>query len=117
MQQVKIENLIENIKLSAKISVTVGLIVNEAATNAIKHGFVRGEPAHFTVGMQFDTAAAMYTLTLSNSGNPFPDDIDVLHPKTFGFQLISTLVEQLKGTMDLHRTPVTELIIRFPSRA
>jgi PAS domain S-box-containing protein len=112
---VAIKNTIGEIVLPTKSAVTLGLIINEVATNAIKHGFTSDVQPEFTVSMEDDTQNGQYVLTLSNSGNPFPEDIDLDHPTTLGLRLISALVGQLKGTIELVRKPSPEFTIRFPA--
>ena len=56
-----------------------------------------------------------YVLFLSNSGRPFPEDIDLDNPDTLGLRLITALTEQLNGTIELNRAPGPEFTIRFPA--
>jgi two-component sensor histidine kinase len=90
------------------------LLVNEIATNAIKYGFIPGEEARFTVTLKKDEKNRQYILTLSNTGNPFPEEIELEHPETLGLQLVSTLVQQIKGTIDLQKQPHPVFTICFP---
>jgi PAS domain S-box-containing protein len=112
---VKIDNCVENIRMPTKLAVPVGLITNEIATNAIKYGFTENEEALFTVDLSVDQEEGQYTLVLSNSGNPFPEDIDLDNPETLGLRLISALVDQLDGTIELKRKPSPRYTIRFPA--
>lgn len=111
---VKIESNIDEISIPTKSAMSLGLIVNEIATNAIKHGFDETEEAVFSVNMKEDRGNNRYELILSNTGNPFPEDVDVINPQTLGLRLISTLTEQLGGTIALQRKPYPLFTIRFP---
>ena len=55
-----------------------------------------------------------YLLTVSNTGVPFPDDILLDNPNTLGLQLISTLVDQIGGTVELRKKPNTIFTVKFP---
>jgi PAS domain S-box-containing protein len=55
-----------------------------------------------------------YVLTVSNTGKPFPEEIELDNPKTLGLRLISALVSQLEGTIELQRVPYPVFTIRFP---
>ena len=112
--QVKIEANIDEISIPAKSAMSLGLIVNEIATNAIKHGFNEKEAAAFSVMMEKDKENNRYQLTLSNTGNPFPEEIDIANSDTLGLRLVSALTEQLGGTIDLKRVPRPVFTIRFP---
>jgi two-component sensor histidine kinase len=96
--------------------VSIGLLVNEAATNAMKHGFTGDESAEFTVTLNEEPESDRYELVLSNSGRPFPRDVDIENPDTLGLQLIQALVSQLGGTLELQREPRPVLTVRFAKR-
>ena len=111
---VEIENRIEDVRMPTRQGVPVGLITNEIATNAIKYGFAKDKKARFSVDLSVDEDEGQYILVLSNTGNPFPEDIDLDNPETLGLRLISALVSQLGGTIELKRKPSPRYTIRFP---
>jgi hypothetical protein len=111
---VTIENNVPDILLPTQDAVSLGLIVNETATNAVKHGFTGDDEARFTVAMEDDSTGENYILTISNTGRPFPEDVDLDNPSGLGLQLVSALVAQLKGTLELQRSPNPVFTIRFP---
>jgi PAS domain S-box-containing protein len=111
---IELESRIEDISLNSKTALSLGLIINEMATNAIKHGFNEKEDPRFTVEMKKDTGSNCYVLTVSNTGNPFPGEIDPENPDTLGLQIISTLVQQLDGTLELKKRPHPVFTITFP---
>ncbi|MFO7838619.1 MAG: PAS domain S-box protein [Desulfosalsimonadaceae bacterium] len=113
-RDVHIVNDIEQARIHTKTAMPLGLLVNEIATNAIKYGFTPGEEARFTVSLNRDEKNRQYILSLSNTGNPFPEEIELEHPETLGLQLVSTLVQQIKGTIDLQKQPYPVFTIRFP---
>jgi PAS domain S-box-containing protein len=104
---------VQDLTVPEKIASPLGLIINEIATNAVKHGFVAEKPARFTVSLHEDTSGGDYLLTLSNTGRPFPEDVDLRNPATLGLQLVNALVDQLDGSIELERNPDTTFTIRF----
>jgi len=116
-QHVSIDCQIEDISLRSGQAISVGLILNEIATNAIKHGFSTDEAARFIVEMQKDPLGECYILTISNTGKPFPADVSLEKPESLGLQIISTLVKQIDGTIELRKTPNPKFTIRFPREA
>jgi PAS domain S-box-containing protein len=114
-RQVTIENTIGDISILTKTAVSLGLVINELATNAIKHGFIPEKEARFTVDLQEDTGKECYILTVSNIGKPFPEEISLDNPHTLGLRLISVLVDQLDGTIELQRQPYPTFTITFPA--
>ncbi len=112
--QHQIEAHIDEISIPTKSAMSLGLIVNEIATNAIKHGFSDKEEAVFLIEMRKDNEHSRYEISLSNTGRPFPEDVDAESNKTLGLRLIHALVAQIDGTMALQKRPHPVFTIRFP---
>lgn len=112
-RHIHIEKTIEVGEISTNAIIPLGLIINEVATNAIKYGFTSQEPAVFTITMRKE--GAVYVLTLSNTGNKFPEAVELDNPDTLGLRLIKALVLQLEGTVELQKRPCTVFTIRFPA--
>ncbi|MFO7730284.1 MAG: PAS domain S-box protein [Spirochaetia bacterium] len=113
-RRVSIEVNSEDIRLSPKTTIPLGLLINELATNAMKHGFNDTEKAIFRVEMEKNEPNNHYILRISNSGNPFPEETGLDNPHTLGLQLVSTLVAQLQGSIELKRKPSPVFTIKFP---
>lgn len=113
-RQVNLQIEMCTLAIPPKEAVTFGLIVNEIATNAIKHGFRDDEKARFSVQLERSRNEEEYILSVSNSGNPFPPDVNLNNPGTFGLRIISELVAQLKGHIELLQSPGTTYKISFP---
>jgi len=75
-QDVELQTLVRDITLPSKTAVTLVYIINEAATNAIKYSFGGDEPARFSTELSVDERTGRFVLVMSNTGNPFPEDID-----------------------------------------
>jgi two-component sensor histidine kinase len=110
---VSLENGIPDISIPTRAAVPIGLVTNELATNAIKHGFADHDDPRFVVSLR--TGGEDYALTVSNTGRPFPEHVDFENPDSLGLQLIHALVSQLQGTIELQKTPVPVFTIRFPA--
>lgn len=110
--QVVIENDIEGIHIPTDLAVTLGLIVNELATNAMKHGFVSGSDSHFSVHM--DMIDDRYELRVSNSGRSLPADLDIEASRSLGLQLIQAMIQQINGEITVERSERTWFKISFP---
>lgn len=105
---------IDPISVGTKTAVSLGLIVNEIATNTLKHGLTPAGEAHFSIHLEADTERKIYVLTISNSGKPFPEKIDMENPGTLGLLLIQTLVSQVNGKLELQREPHPVYKITIP---
>jgi PAS domain S-box-containing protein len=113
-RHVEIEEHIDDISLSTKTAIPLGLIINELATNAMKHGFAGGGEAVFSVDLTEDKNKNQYILKIFNTGKPFPKDVTLDNPGTLGLQLLSALVSQLQGTIELKQDPRPVFTITFP---
>lgn len=100
--------------LSADTAATLGLILNEIATNAMKHGYEEGIPPSFAVSIVEDAESSDYVMTVSQNGRPLPEDVMLPEAGSSGLDLVRMLVSQLKGTMELEREPTPTFRIRFP---
>jgi two-component sensor histidine kinase len=127
---VKIENRITGISLDSKTAIYLGLIINEIATNAMKYSFDSNTENRFTLEMEEredappeeedrvshpSPSAPVYVLTIKNSGEPIPKDVDLQNSSTLGMHLISALVEQLEGTITIEKEPSPQYIITIPA--
>ena len=113
-RKINVENSIPDLSLPTKTALILGLIVNELATNAVKHGFTQEREARFAIDLCIDKDKREYALTVSSTGRPFPDDVELENPSTLGLRLISGLVSQLEGRIDLRRQPFPTFSILFP---
>ena len=112
---IQIDIRIGDLQLPAKTATTLGLIINELATNAAKYGFAAEGAQRFTVSMETEHHDDAYTLTVSNTGHRFPDHVEPERAETLGLQLVYGLTAELDGAIELHRDPETTFTIRFPA--
>jgi PAS domain S-box-containing protein len=103
----------ESIDLDLDTGIPCGLIIDELVTNALKYAFRPGD--HGSIRIVFTRHEDGYELRVSDSGVGFPADVDFRETDTLGMQLVTNLVEQLSGTIELVRGHGTEFIIRFPA--
>ena len=112
--QVEIENHIDSITFKTKTALSIGLIVNELATNAVKHSFSPKAANKFSIALYPDEASAFFTMKISHDGAPFPSEIDFDSPRSLGLKLVSALIKEIDGTLELQRSPSPSFNIRFP---
>jgi two-component sensor histidine kinase/DNA-binding response OmpR family regulator len=96
-------------------AVPVGLIINELLTNALKYAFPGGRAGKLTVQIE-PVPGDMLKLTVADDGVGLPAGIDVNDPATLGLQLVSTLAEQLRGSLDARSQPGATFTITFPKQ-
>lgn len=111
---IALEVATECVVLDGARALNCGLIVRELVANAIKHAFLaQGEDRRILVTVHLDPVDDTVDLSVHDNGTGLAADIDPALATTFGFQLVSFLVCQLKGTLAVGRTEGTMLRIRF----
>lgn len=98
--------------LPLDMAVHCGLLLNELLSNCLKHGFKDAQQGWIRVTLHDE--GLNNVLTVADNGIGFPPDFDFRHTTSFGLQLVTTLVEQLKGKIELGNSSGTVVIITFP---
>jgi two-component sensor histidine kinase len=101
-----------DIYLSIDDAVPCGLIVNELISNALKHAFVDGREGEICVMMQ-QLADRQVRLVVRDNGVGLPKDVDYMNTGSLGLQLVTMLVEQLDGTIEIRNNVGAEFEILF----
>jgi PAS domain S-box-containing protein len=103
-------------------AVPLGLIVNELLSNSLKYAFVDRDNGEIKIKLQRDETGEFntngcrninYVLSVSDNGVGIPEDLDIKGLDSLGLQLVTTLVDQLDGELELRRGNGTKFIIRF----
>jgi two-component sensor histidine kinase len=103
---------IDDIQLNMDQAVSVGLIINELVSNALKHGFPLNRAGQVQVCLK-RLAAGRCALTVRDNGVGLPIDAEVSQPTTLGLQLVQDLVQQLHGEMSITRHGGAAFTISF----
>ena len=116
----------ENIFFDMDIAVPLGLIVNELVSNSLKHAFPDGENGEIRIRLSRNNESGClkeekgpegksteFNLTVSDNGKGIPETINFENPETLGLQLVSILVNQLEGEIELKKENGTEFSMRF----
>ncbi len=103
----------ESLLLDVETAVPLGLIVNELVSNALKHAFPDGRSGavHIQVSLVEEEQVC---LTVQDDGIGFPEEIDIHSSPSLGLTIITALVDQLQGQLDLHGQDGTCFKFNFP---
>jgi PAS domain S-box-containing protein len=110
-QEVAFRLLVEDLPLDIEKVVPCGLLITELLSNAYKHAFEDGQKGQVTISMQ--GAAGQIELAVADNGVGFPAELDYRQAKTFGLQLVTALVNQLGGTLEMESDAGTCFRVRF----
>jgi len=103
---------IENIELDVSQAVPLGLVLNEAITNAVKYAFPKG--ARGTVRVQLSRRKGREIfLKIMDDGVGFPPDFDPAGRNSLGFQLMRLFAEQLEGELHFDGSEGVGISLRF----
>uniref|UniRef100_B8HR06 histidine kinase n=1 Tax=Cyanothece sp. (strain PCC 7425 / ATCC 29141) TaxID=395961 RepID=B8HR06_CYAP4 len=105
-------NISPEITLPLEQAIPCGLILNELITNAIKHGFHgRNQVEQLTIELQWENNG-QFCLSVMNTGNPLPSDLDSNSSATLGLNLVKLMVEQMQAVLEVEREQHTIFYIR-----
>jgi PAS domain S-box-containing protein len=102
----------KNVQLDIRQAIPCGLIINELITNALKHAFPGGREGEVVVRMRMSDGNG-YELAVKDNGVGLPKGFDLRQKESLGFQIVSDLVKQIEGSIEIRRDAGTEIIIRW----
>lgn len=103
---------IADVMLGVDSAVPCGLIVNELVTNCLKYAFPNGRAGQIQIAVVRDSGKLR--LSVADDGVGFPHDVDFRNSESLGMQIITTLTEQLDGTVQMFNGTGTKFEITFP---
>lgn len=96
--------------LEMDIAIPCGLIINELVSNAFKYAFPKKE-GRLEITLKQEEKS--FILKISDNGVGFGENVKTSSPQTLGLQLVSMLVEQLNGVLEIFHQNGTTFLIRF----
>jgi len=89
----------------------LGIIVNELVTNSLKYAFAGRE--HGSIAVSLYKTEKTTTLEYSDDGIGLPDHVRIDGTTGFGMQLVSMMVQDFGGTMEILRGRGCRIVIRW----
>lgn len=95
---IQFELEVAGIELNINTAIPLGLLINEILMNALKHGIV--DDAEGQIYVRINTSGDQkYMLSIGDNGKGFSYEQSLEDSDTLGLQLISSLTDQLSGTI------------------
>ncbi|PSO51411.1 MAG: hypothetical protein BRC33_00355 [Cyanobacteria bacterium SW_9_44_58] len=112
---IQTEMNIESIPLNLDSAIPCGLLINELVSNSLKHGFPdqRSGTIYIFLGGK-DEQAETLCLKVEDDGVGLPEGFDPHKAASLGISLISSLTQQLRGTLKFQNNPGASFEITFP---
>lgn len=111
ISQIKKTIILEEVMLGLETAIPCGLIISELVTNTLKYAFPNHRKGEFKI--ELHSADDLYHLIIYDDGVGIPEDVDFFESDTLGLKLVSSLVDQLEGTIELLRDKGTVFKIVF----
>jgi PAS domain S-box-containing protein len=114
-------DLEENLFFDMDTAVPLGMIVNELVSNSLKHAFTGRDKGEIRIELFGEESTGLkrenrentdFTLKISDNGVGMPE-LDIENLDSLGMQLVTSLVDQLDGELELKRNNGTEFTIKF----
>jgi PAS domain S-box-containing protein len=111
-------DLEENAFFNMDTAVPLGIIVNELVSNSLKHAFRNKHGGKIKIRLcrenkNIERNESYFSLRISDDGKGIPENIELENAESLGLQLVSTLVDQLDGKIEIKRELGTEIGITF----
>jgi two-component sensor histidine kinase len=106
---------IDQVNLDASVAIPVGLIINEALTNSIKHAFPNGR--HGDISISLLEQDGSLRLVLADNGIGMDNNEIKANPVSLGLQLIKGLTKEIHGKLSFKNNPGIEITVLFKNFA
>jgi two-component sensor histidine kinase len=110
---VTVEMETETVHLPVDTAIPCGLIVNELISNALKHAFPAGTEGKLYVKAR-RLSQSEVEMIVEDTGCGMPAGTDIRSISSMGMTLVSSLTDQIGGTVALTVPQGTRIAIRFP---
>jgi PAS domain S-box-containing protein len=115
-------DLEENLFFDMDTAVPLGMIVNELISNSFKHAFKGRDKGEIKIKIWREEKdkskcescrGTNLILAVSDNGVGIPEDLDIKMLNSLGLQLVTTLIDQLDGELEMKRNNGTEFTIKL----
>ena len=103
-------------------AIPLGIVINELISNSLKYAFKGRDRGEIQIKLHREESgeckiegnkSTTFILSISDNGIGIPEDLEIEDLDSLGLQLVTTLVDQLDGELELKRNKGTEFTIRF----
>ncbi len=109
--RIRLDTEAANVNLPIDTATPCALIINELVSNSLKHAFPHDQAGEIHIRVAADQGRIR--LTVADTGVGFPPELDFRATASLGLKLVTMLVEQLDGTIELDRSRGTSFTVEF----
>lgn len=108
---------VKPVYLDLNTAIPLSQMINEILSNSIKHAFVFKEYGEVVISLSLTQQEnSVYTLSISDNGSGFPDNVSFPDKGKLGFHLISGLAKQMGGVLKHESSPGTFFEFAFKTK-
>ncbi len=111
-EQVRLEMETSEVPLDIQSAIPCGLLANEIISNALKHAFPEGRKGTIFIRLTRNDEG-LIILSIRDDGIGLPDGLDNGRSDTLGMEIVTSLVGQIDGRLEILRDQGTEFRISF----
>lgn len=109
---IDLEFELENLYLNLDTSIPCGLIINEIVSNSLKYAFHGREKGKIKIEFS-KLSDGRLKLIVSDDGIGLAEDFDIENAESLGLQLVTTLITQVSGELEIDVSRGTKFNIVF----
>jgi len=110
-RKIKILKDIDDFTINSSLAISIGLIINELVTNAVKYAFKNKEKGLISIELKKEDKNI--SLNLKDNGIGLPEKINFPKAKTLGFQIVYAMISQHSGSIEYKDNEGAEFIIKL----
>lgn len=111
-QRVRFNLDVDSLQLNLSHALPIGLILNEAITNAIKYAFPGEQEGAITIRLKRQSFNQCF-LCIADTGKGLPTNFDAQQSDSMGMNLMNGLSEDINGSFSIKSNHGTEIKISF----
>ena len=111
-QAIRFNLQIEPVELDLTHCIPIGLILNEAITNAIKYAFAKTNEGVITVTLQH-LANSRFKLMMRDNGSGLPQHFNAFNQTSMGMKLMYGLTDDIDGRLSITNDGGTKIVLEF----
>jgi PAS domain S-box-containing protein len=108
---VKVETKAEDFMIGVKVLSSLGIILNEILTNAMKYAFAGMDQG--VIRVSASRIGSVATIVIEDNGAGLPESVGIEDSSSFGLMLIGALTQQLGGSIRVERGEGTKYLLEF----
>ena len=111
-QSIQFKLQIDKVELDLSHCIPLGLILNEAITNAIKYAFEKTNESVISISFQ-RISNNRFSLKISDNGIGLPKNFNTLNQTSMGMKLMYGLTDDIDGALSITNDSGTKIILEF----